>query len=234
MALAEAAAAEAEALDLYPLSTQALTVLAMALAFGGDVDGERRAHEAKLAMVRAKGDLARTADVLNTLAEIALDDGDGEGAHAFAVEALGDRRSNACRPWRATPRSRWRALPSSEAMSPMAARRLAEALDQSDRLGQTLAVAQCLRVGGCLAAARGEADTAVGCSRRRRRLSPSPGGGDVPPEQDLAAALAEARTLAGRTGCPARLDAGLRACPSPRSAAQLTLSSCSAGSARPA
>ena len=232
MALAEAAASEAEALDLYPLSTQALTVLAMALAFGGDFEGERRAHEAKLAMVRAKGDLARTADVLNTLAEIALDDGDGEGAHAFAVEALGVAGQRLPTVARDAGDHRWRALPSSEAMSPMARRRLAEALDQSDRLGQTLAVAQCLRVGGCVAAARGEADTAVelvrggaepvAVTRRRRRTSRAGPRGDAGGGPDRA----------GRTGCPARLDPGLRAAASPRSAGSWP--SCSAGSASPA
>ena len=87
-ALAEAALAEAEALDLYPLSAQALQVLAIAMAMRGDGDGERRAYEALLAVVRAKGDLARTADTMNTLAEIALDEADGETARAFAAESL--------------------------------------------------------------------------------------------------------------------------------------------------
>ncbi len=78
-----------------------------------------------------------------------------------------------------------------------AAHRLAEALDQSDRLGQAFAVAQCLRVGGCLAAAHGEPDRAVRLFAAAQSLSPSPGGGDVPPEQDLAATLVEARTTLG-------------------------------------
>ena len=47
-ALAEDALAEAEALDLYPLSAQALQVLAMAMAMRGDVDGERQTYEALL------------------------------------------------------------------------------------------------------------------------------------------------------------------------------------------
>ena len=90
LALAARAAAEAEALDLYPLSAQALGLLAMARAYSGDFEGERRAHEAKLAVVRANGDLARTADVLNSLAEIALDDGDGR--HGPRVRRRSARR----------------------------------------------------------------------------------------------------------------------------------------------
>ena len=85
-----------------------------------------------------------------------------------------------------------------------AGRRLAEALDQSDRLGQTFAVAQCLRVGGGVAAARGEADTAVRLFAAAQSLSASPGGGDVPPDHDLAAALTEARAVAGEQAAPAR------------------------------
>ena len=48
-----------------------------------------------------------------------------------------------------------------------------------------------------MAAARGEADTAVRLFAAAQSLSASPGGGDVPPEQDLAAALAEARASLG-------------------------------------
>jgi hypothetical protein len=76
-----------------------------------------------------------------------------------------------------------------------AGRRLVEARDLSDRLGQALAVAQCLRVGGCLAAAEGDPDTAVRLFAAAQTLSPSPGGRQDPPEHDLAAALAEARAV---------------------------------------
>ncbi len=196
VALAEVAAAEAEALDLYPLSTRALTVLAMAHAFSGDIEGERLAHEAKLAVVRAKGDDMRTADVLNTLAEIALDDGDGETARTFAAEAFtiaGRLRPTIARDTSITLARAAFVLGD----LPEVGRRLAEALDRSDRLGQSLAVAQCLRVGGCLAAARGEPGTAVRLFAAAQTLSPAPGGRDVPPEQDLAAALEEARASLG-------------------------------------
>ncbi len=80
--------AEAEALGLYPLARQALSVLAMGRAMSGDLDGERRAYEARLVVVRGHGDLAGIADTLGTLAEIALDDSDVETARAFALEAL--------------------------------------------------------------------------------------------------------------------------------------------------
>jgi predicted ATPase len=194
VALAEAAAAEAARLDLYPLSTRALTVLAMARAFSGDVDGERRAHEARLTVVRAKGDVMRTADVLNTLAEIALDDGDGNTARTFASEAFavaGHLRPTVARDTTITmARAAFVQGDVAEA-----GRRLVEALDLSDRLGQALAVAQCLRVGGCLAAAEGDPDTAVRLFAAAQTLSPSPGGRQEPPEQDLAAALAEARAV---------------------------------------
>ena len=102
VALAEAAAAEAEALDLYPLATQALYVLAMAKGSRGDIDGERRAHEAALAVVRAKGDIARTGYYLNTLAEVALEDADSETARDVRGRGAGDR---AAAPPPRTPRS---------------------------------------------------------------------------------------------------------------------------------
>ena len=192
LALATQAAAEAEELGLYPLSAQALSLLAMARAYSGDFEGERRAHEAKLAVVRANGDLARTADVLNTLAEIALDDGDAATARAFAVEALGVAGQRLPTVVRDASITLARAA-LAEGDLAEAGRRLAEALDQSDRLGQTFAVAQCLRVGGGVAAARGDADTAVRLFAAAQSLSASPGGGDVPPDHDLAAALTEAR-----------------------------------------
>ena len=97
----------------------------------------------------------------------------------------------------ATRRSPWPGPPSLRGDLADAGRRLGRALELSDRLGQTFAVAQCLRVGGCLAAARGRADPAVRLFAAAQALSPSPGGGDVPPEQDLAAGLAEARAALG-------------------------------------
>ena len=188
----EAASADAEALDIYPLSTQALHFLAMARGMRGDLDGERQVQETRLAVVRAKGDLARTAGALNTLAELALDDADGDTARTFAAEALAiaeQRRPTVSRDAAITLARA--ALVLGEL--PEARRQLLLALDLSDQLGQSLAVAQCIRAGGCLAAAVGQADTAVRLFAAAQTLSASPGGGDEPPEQDLAAGLAEAR-----------------------------------------
>ena len=199
VALAEAASADAEALDLYPLSAQALFVLAMARAFRGDAEGERQAHEKFLSIVRAKGDLARTAAALNTLAEIALDDADGETAKVFASEALAIAEQRLPTVGRDAGITLARAALVLGDL-PEARRQLVHALDQSDRLGQAFAVAQCLRVGGCLAAAVGQADSAVRLFAAAQTLSESPGGRDEPPEQDLAAALAEARAELGDQG----------------------------------
>jgi predicted ATPase/DNA-binding SARP family transcriptional activator len=195
-ALAEAGSAEAEALDLYPLARQALSVLAMARAIGGDLDGERRAYEARLGVVRAKGDLDGTADTLGILAEIALDDADGETAQAFASEAL------AIAATRLPPVARDATITLARIALlrgdlPEAGRQVGVALELSDRLGQGLAVAQCLRVGACLAVARGEAATAARLFAAAHVVSPTPGGGETPLEQDLAAGLGEARAALG-------------------------------------
>ncbi len=203
--LAEAAAADAEALDLYPLSAQALFVLAMARAFRGDAEGERQAHEKFLSVVRAKGDLARTAAALNTLAEIALDDADGETARVFASEALAIAEQRLPTVARDAGITLARAALVVGDLAE-ARRQLLHALDQSDRLGQAFAVAQCIRVVGCLAAALGQADTAVRLFAAAQGLSESPGGREEPPEQDLAAALTEAR---GELGEPAARRAWL-------------------------
>ena len=195
-ALAEAGSAEAEALDLYPLARQALSVLAMARAIGGDLDGERRAYEARLGVVRAKNDLDGTADTLGILAEIALDDADGETAAAFASEAL------AIAATRLPPVARDATITLARIALlrgdlPEAGRQVGVALELSDRLGQGLAVAQCLRVGACLAVARGEAATAARLFAAAHVVSPTPGGGENPFEQDLAAGLGEARAALG-------------------------------------
>ncbi len=194
--LAEAGSAEAEALGLYPLARQALSVLAMAHAMRRDADGERQAYEAKLKVVRAKGDLAGTADTLNTLAEIAIDESDGAGATSFATEAL------AISARRLPPVARDATITLARSALvrgdvPEAAGLLEDALERSDRLGQALAVAQCLRVGGCLALMHRDAAAAVRLFAAAHVLSAPPGGGEVPFEQDLASGLTEARAELG-------------------------------------
>jgi predicted ATPase/DNA-binding SARP family transcriptional activator len=195
-ALAEYALAEAEKLDLYPLSTQCLSVLAMAKGIRRDYEGERRMHEERLVVVRAKGDLARTADTLNTLAEIALDEADGDGARMYATESYSiaePRLPMECRDASITLARAALVLGDLGG----AATKLAHALDLSDRLGQAVAVAQCLRVAGCLAAGRDDADAAVRFFAAAHSLAPPAGGSEQPPEQDLAAALGDARHALG-------------------------------------
>ena len=137
-----------------------------------------------------------TADTLDTLAEIALDDADAGKRAVFAREAMtiagrrlplgparrddhpgpGARRGSISRRGPADPGQRPRV---------------------SDRIGQTLAMAQCLRVGGCLAVGRGRRrGSRSGCSRPPRP-GPLARRDDEPVEQDLAAGLAEARAALG-------------------------------------
>ena len=74
--LARLGAEAAARLGLYPLVAEALSVLAIAHAVAGDFDAEREMHLARLAVAREHGDVARTADALTILAEIALDEAD--------------------------------------------------------------------------------------------------------------------------------------------------------------
>ncbi len=205
--LAEAGAKGAEALDLYPLARQALSVLAMGRAIAGDLDGERRAHEERLELVRAKGDLGGTADALNTLAEIALDEADAATARVFAAEAVdlaGQRLPPVTRD--ATITLARAAIVEGDLAG--AADRLADALPLSERLGQSLSLAQCLRVGACLAVAHGDADAAVRLFAAAHVLAPPPGESEVPFEQDLAAGLAEARASLGEQAARAAWTLG--------------------------
>jgi hypothetical protein len=85
--LARAAYDLASDLALYPITAVALSAQAIACAISGDFDGERSHYERRLAVVRARHDNARTADTLNTLAEIALDADDATGAYDLASAA---------------------------------------------------------------------------------------------------------------------------------------------------
>ena len=148
-------------------------------------------------MVSERGDAARLADTLNTLAEIALDEADvsqrpgvrrgvgGDRRGRPAPRARGTRRSvsPARRPWSRAPRR-----------SP---RHLQDAFVLADRTGQALAIAQCLRVGGCLAVLTGDAALAVRSFAAAQRVSPSPSGRDDPIEVDLASRLVAARDALG-------------------------------------
>ena len=167
-------------------------MLALSHLMTGDVDGERQAHERRLDVVRAHGDVARTADQLNTLAEIALDENDPEKARRYTEECLAiaaerfplQRRDATITLARATA-----VLGDHRAAGQI----LADALAASGRHGQNLATAQCLRVGGVLAEAGGSPALAIRLFAAAQALSPSPTGTNDPPEVDLAAALGRAR-----------------------------------------
>ena len=184
--------AETEALGLYPQAAEGLFMLALSRLLAGDVDGEREAHERRLAVVRRHGDVARTADQLNTLAEIALDDRDPDKARRYAEESLALARE------RLPSERRDATITAARAAAalgdwPGAGRLLGDALALSGELGQALATAQCLRVAGLLAGQGGEPALAVRLFAAAQALSPSVTGTDDPPEVDLAEALARAR-----------------------------------------
>ena len=88
--------------------------------------------------------------------------------------------------------------------------RLRAALTLSDSTRQSLALAQCLRVGGCLGQASGEPERAVRLFAAAQRLSPSPSGGDEPVERDFADALAQARGALGDRAADRQWGLGTR------------------------
>jgi predicted ATPase len=196
--LAQEVYAETEASGLYPQSAEGLFMLGLSHLIAGNVDEERRVHERRLDVVRAHGDVTRTADQLNTLAEIALDEEEPDKARRYAEESLAisadhfpiQHRDATITLARAT------AVLGDHAA---AGRILADALAASGRHGQSLATAQCLRVAGVLAEAGGSPALAIRLFAAAQALSPSPTGTNDPPEVDLAAALGRAReALEGR------------------------------------
>ena len=194
--LASEALEEAERLGNYPTTAIALSVLAIARAIAGDADGERSYYERRLAVVSARGDVARIADTLNTLAEIALDEADAATARAYATESVLIAGSAL------TLEARDAAITLARAAAvdgdpETAGGHLRAALQLADRTGQSLALAQCLRVGGCLAVLTEDPVTAVRAFASAQQVSASPSGTDEPIEADLAARLAEARTALG-------------------------------------
>jgi predicted ATPase/DNA-binding SARP family transcriptional activator len=194
--LAAAALAEAEALAAYPLEATALSVLAIARAIAGDLAEERALYERRLSLVSMHGDLARLADTLNTLAEIALDGGDGATARAYAEESVSIAGSGLPLEARDATITLARAA-ALDADHGAAATHLLRALDLADRTGQSLALAQCLRTGGCVAVLVGDPGTGVRAFSAAQVVSPSPSGTDEPIEGDFAARLAQAREALG-------------------------------------
>jgi predicted ATPase len=191
-ALAREVYAETEASDLYPQAAEGLFMLALSHLIAGNVDEERQAHERRLDVVRTHGDVARTADQLNTLAEIALDEDDPDKARRYAEESLaisGDLFPLEHRDATITLARAAAALGDHAS----AGRTLADALAAGNRVNQTLATAQCLRVAGVLAESGRDPALALRLFAAAQALSPSVTGTDDPPEADFAAALRRAR-----------------------------------------
>jgi len=197
--LASQALEEAERLGSYPTTAIALSVLAIARAIAGDAEGERSYYERRLAVVSARGDVARIADTLNTLAEIALDEADAATARAYASESVLIAGSALMLEARDAAITLARAA-AVDGDPETAGDHLHAALQLADRTGQSLALVQCLRVGGCLAILTEDPVTAVRAFALAQQVSASPSGTNEPIEADLAARLAEARTALGEDG----------------------------------
>ena len=190
--LAERAYAETEALGLYPQAAEGLSMLAVTHVIAGDLAAEREAHERRLVLVRRHGDVARTADTLNTLAEIAIDEEDGQKARRYAEESLvlaADRLPVERREATITLARAHAVLGDRET----AGRLLGDAVAASGETGQSMAVAQCLRLAAVLAGGGGDPALAVRLFSAAEALSPSVGGADEPLGVDNTAALAAAR-----------------------------------------
>lgn len=182
--------------DEWDVQAVCLSVLAIAAAQAGDFDQERAYYEERLAVVRRRGDRARTADTLNTLAEIALDEPDLALARDFVTEALrlaGEHR----------PMERRDGLITAARISVLcrdfarAESELDEALGIAARTGQPHAAGQAARVVASLLVARGEARSAARLFARAHVLSPPDGEDGEPFEPDLRDALRTARDALG-------------------------------------
>ena len=168
------------------------SVRAIAHAVSGDFENEREMHLARLAVARAHGDVARTADALEVLAEIALDEADAATARSYAEEALAIAQPGLPVEAREALIALARAAVAEGDLTSAAAT-LGQAFESAEKIGQKLAIAQCYRVAACLAAARHEPATAVRLFAAAHRLRPPESGTDVPMEADLASGLEEAR-----------------------------------------
>ncbi|WP_148616530.1 AfsR/SARP family transcriptional regulator [Nocardioides rubriscoriae] len=195
-ALAAQALDEGESLGLYAVSVFALSALAIASALSGDLEQEKVYYEQRLRAVTERGDVARVADTLNTLAEIALDDADGELATAYAEESVGIAGGVLLLEARDAHITLARAAV--VLGDPVAAaRHLAHARELVDRTGQSFALAQWLRAGGCLAAVLGRSALAVQVFAAAQTASASPSGTDEPIEVDFNERLAACRDALG-------------------------------------
>ena len=183
-------------LGLYPLVAEALSARAIGHAVAGEFEDERATHLARLVVAREHGDVARTADALVVLAEIALDEADAATARAYAEEALSIAQPGLPVEAREALIALSRAQ-LTEGDATAATVTLGQAFEAAEKIGQKLAIAQCYRVAGCLAAAHGDAASAVRLFAAAQRVDPSPSGTDDPVEGDLAGGLDAARSSLG-------------------------------------
>ena len=195
--VARLGAEAASRLGLYPLVVEGIGVLAIAYGMAGDFDAEREMRLSRLALAREHGDVARTADVLGSLAEIALDEADVTTARTYAEEAYAIAHPALPMEARDATITLARAAVVDGDLAG-ASTILLRALDAADRIGQRFGIAQCYRIAGSLAAARGRAPVAVRLYAAAQRLAPSPSGGDEPVEADLAGGLETARSQLGQ------------------------------------
>ncbi|OFE17234.1 hypothetical protein BA895_17495 [Humibacillus sp. DSM 29435] len=183
--------------EQWDVQAVALSVLAIASAMSGDLEAERGCYEERLVVARTRGDRARTADTLNTLAEIAIDEPrDLASARDHVTEALrlaGEHR----------PMERRDGLVTAARVSVLAGEldravvELVEALDLSSRTGQPHGAAQAARVAACVLVARGHRRDAIRLFAMADVLSPAEGDDGEPFESDLREALRTARAGLG-------------------------------------
>ncbi len=206
-ALAEEALGIARGAGLYEPHVLALSASAIAAAVSGEPEHEKSLYEERLALVRARGDRRRTSGTLNTLAEIALDEGDLARARLWGEEALALARSMG-------------ALETRDALVTLARSALAErdveragelareAIELSVALGQSFGLAASVRALAAVCAQRGQPERSVELFAAAERVSPVPAVEDVPLERDIMGYLDGARAALDERAFQAAWDVG--------------------------
>jgi predicted ATPase/class 3 adenylate cyclase len=154
--LAADALAMSSSLGLYESQVLSLSLSGMVAALDGDFATEKLRYERRLELAQSHGDRGRIADTLNTLAEIALDDGELGVARDQAEEALELARMTSkitTRDALVTLGRLWLA----EGDADRAHAAFEHALDLCVEFGQTFELGQCLRGLASTAAVDGEA-----------------------------------------------------------------------------
>lgn len=194
-AAAERARQTAVEIDDYEVQVVSLAILAIAAAIQGDFESESAFYRERLELVRRQGDRSRTADTLNTLAEIALDEDDAPAAREWACESLdlAGHRFPLERRDATISLARTQIL---EGDRLAAADTVATAVELSLATGQHLGIAQSWRVAACLAD-ESTARDGVRLFAAAQTLRPSPSGTDEPIERDLAGHLGRLRDALG-------------------------------------